>query len=154
MSIIFDLFFNCNLFPVSQPSEVTICHSDNLLKFVNFDETKHQPDTLGPKGGPQVQWYHNLLFFICGDHVKNDNHITDVYTTYTLELLPPLFIVDTKAKSKSNYNFDIEWCFGLHIVVGKYGTGYKMQYPCLYPYLQRDQLTRLLHPLFIKEVIL
>ncbi len=140
---------------VGQPSEVTLYHPDDLLWFVNFDKTQHKLSSAGPKGGPQAQWYHNPSFSRCGDRVvKNDRHITGVYATNPLEVLPPLYIFDTKAKSESNFHIDPEWCRDLPVVAGKYGTGKKMRYPSFVAMRPKGSMDNTLYPVFLNEVIL
>ncbi len=140
---------------MGQPSEVTLHHPDDLLWFINFDETQHRLDTSGPKGGSQTQRYHNPSFSRGGDRViKNDRHITGVYATNPLEVLPPLYIFDTKAKSESNYNIDPEWCRDLPTVVGKFGTGKNMLYPSFVAMQPKGSMDKTLYPIFINDVIL
>ncbi len=86
--------------------------------------------------------------------MKNDRHTTGVYATNPLEVLPPLYIFDTEAKSESNYNIDPEWCCNLPSVTGTFGTGKRMTYPSFVAMRPKGFMDKSLYPLFINEVIL
>ncbi len=87
--------------------EVTLFHDDDILWFVNANETQHKFSIAGPKGSPQTTQYYNSTFSCAGDHIiKNDCYTTGVYATNPLEALPPLYTYDTK--SNSEFNFQIE----------------------------------------------
>ncbi len=102
-----------NFYQVGVKSEVSLYHEDDLLWFVNANETQHRfHSTL--KGSLQSQRYHNPTFNHSGDcAIKNDRHTTGVYASSPLEILPPFYIFDTKSKQESNYQIDPKWCCGL-----------------------------------------
>ncbi len=72
-------------------SEVKLFHDDNIQWFINADETQYGFSTAGPKGGPEVQRYHNPTLTQCVEHViKNDKNTAGVYCTNPFEVLPPI----------------------------------------------------------------
>ena len=59
-----------------------------------MDKTQHP---LSMKGGKGAMKYHNPIFYQPGDRgVDSSRHIMGCYTTNTLEVLPPLYIFDSK----------------------------------------------------------
>ena len=111
---------------MGEKSEVTLFHDDDILRFVNMDETHHELGNEGKKGGSTTVRYTNLTFSCDGDRVtKSSRHTTGVYSKNPLEVLPPLYIFDTKLKDASNYKINPEWCKGLPKVVGKFGRNKK-----------------------------
>ncbi len=140
---------------VGVPSEVTLVHNDDLLWFINCDETDHKFSTEGPKVGVKALCYHNPSFPRTGNRiVKSSRHTTGVYATNPLEPLPPLYIFDTKSKSESNYNIDPAWCQGLPKVRGKYGTGRMMTYNSFVAMRPKGGMDKSLFPMYIEKDIL
>ncbi len=126
-------------------SEVTLKHKEDILWFINFDETKHKLGT-GVKDRVQVQRYHNPLFPQAG---KRSKLITGVYSTNPLKEISLLFIFNTKAKSESNYNLDPAWCHGLSKVKRKYGTGCKREWKSFVVMWPKGGMDATLFPLYI-----
>ena len=113
-------------FLVGEKSKVTLFHDDDILQFVNMDETHHELGNEGKKGGSTTVRYKNPTFSCAGDRVtKSSRYTNGVYSTNPLEVLPPLYIFDTKSKDASNYKINPEWCKGLPKVVGKFGRNKK-----------------------------
>ncbi len=121
---------------------------------INFDETEHKMGTKA-KGNIQVQQYHNLLFPWAGDQiVEIKKHITVVYCANPLEVLPPLFIFDTKAKSGSNFIIGPAWSHGLPKVSGKIRTGAKQILESLIVMKPKGGMDATMFPIFICHIIL
>ncbi len=104
-------------------SEVSLYHEDDARYFLNTDETQHKFSTAGNKGGSTTQRWHNPSFPCSGDRTtESSRHTTGVYTVNLAgEVLPPLYIMDSKAKEQENFKIDPRICIGLPEVVGMYG---------------------------------
>ncbi len=80
-------------------SKVTLFHEEDILWFVNLDETEHALSTDSQQNRSHSQRLINPLFLHAGNHtMKSTHHITGFYTTNPIEPLPPLYIFETKAK--------------------------------------------------------
>ena len=87
-----------------------------------MDETHQKLENEGKKGGSTTTCYTNPTFSRARDRVtKSSHHTTGVYATNLLEVLPPLYIFNTKSKNENNYKIDPLWCRGLPKVSGKFG---------------------------------
>ena len=53
--------------------------------------------------------------------MDSSKHITGCYTTNPREVLPPLYIFDSKAASLDNFKVETSWVDGLPSVAGKFG---------------------------------
>ena len=96
-------------FLVGEKAEVIFFHDDDILRFVNMDETHHELGNEGKKGGSTTVQYTNPTFSCDGDRVtKSSRHTNGVYSTHPLEVLPSLYIFDTKYKDANNYKIDPE----------------------------------------------
>ena len=104
-------------------SEVSLYHEDDLRWFLNTDETHHTFSTASKKGGSTTQSYANNSFPRSGEPViENSRHTTGVYTTNAAgEVLPPLYIFDSKAQDKLNYKIELRVSDGLPTVTCRYG---------------------------------
>ena len=104
-------------------SEVSLVHPEDARCFINLDETHHKFSNESDKGGSRAIRYACSFITRSGDRIiKNGRHTTGVYGTNAFgEALPPLYILDSKAKYKANYKIDPRVCIGLPEVVGKYG---------------------------------
>lgn len=84
-----------------------------------MDETQHPLSTKGRKGAVK---YHNPSFNRPGDRgVDSSRHITGVYATNPHEVLPPLYIFDSKATNPSNFKVEPSWVGNLPYVTGHFG---------------------------------
>ena len=112
-------------FPGGVWSEVSLYHPDDLRWFLNTDETHHTFSTASKKGGSTTQSWANVSFQRPGQPVvESARHTTGVYTTNAAgEVLPPMYIFDSKAKDEENFTIDLRACDGLPSVTGYYGTG-------------------------------
>ena len=129
-------FVNCpranqNTFALSYPtqtvgvqSEVSLGHDEDARRFINIDETQHKFSNESEKGGTRALRYAASFITRSGDRtVKNGRHTTGVYATNAFgEALPPLYILDSKAKYPKNFQIDPRVCEGLPQVYGKYGN--------------------------------
>ena len=104
-------------------SEVSLHHPTDARHFVNTDETHQKFSNESDAGGPRARRYACSFISCCGDRViSNGRHTTGCYSSNAYdEALPPLFILDSKAKFEENYKIDPRVCIGLPEVVGKYG---------------------------------
>ena len=104
-------------------SEVSLIHPDDVDWFVTLDKTHHKLSNEGNKGGMSTTRWANGSFPRSGDRVVSlQSHITGVYA-YNLrgDMLPPLFIFESKSKEPENYKIDPRICNNLPTVTGKYG---------------------------------
>ena len=100
-SITFHFILYCSL--VVEKSEVTLFHDDDIIRFVNMDETHHELGKKGKKGGSTTMRYTNPIFYHDGYRGENiSRHTTGIYSTDPLEVFHPLCIFDTKYKDSSN----------------------------------------------------
>jgi len=72
--------------------EISLVHEGDINWFITQDETHHQYDTVGHKGGSTATRWANNSFPRSGEHViENSTHTTGVYGyTFAGEPLPPL----------------------------------------------------------------
>ena len=93
------------------------------MLFFNTDETHHRFSTARNKGGLPTISYANVSFPWLDEHVvKRLRHTTGCYTTNLAgEVLPLLYIFDSKAKKDVNFTVDSWMCIGLPKVLGVYG---------------------------------
>ena len=107
-------------------SEVTLYHPEEIICFLNMDDTQHSLSTKGRKGAMK---YHNPRFNQPGDRgVDSSRHITWCYTTNLLEVIPPLYIFDSKAENSGNFKIEPYWVEGFPTVTGKFGLENKFLY--------------------------
>ena len=85
-------------------SEVSLFHPDDARYFLNTGDTQHQFSSANRKGGLQTNSWGNNSFPRSGERVtESSRHTTGVYTVnLSGEVLPPLYILDTKAKDPQN----------------------------------------------------
>ena len=106
-------------------SEVSLYHPDDARFFLNTDETQHRFSNAGNKGGSTARTWTNSSFPRSGERtIESSRHTSGVYTTNLFgETLPPLYIIDSKAKNQENFKVDPRICLGLPEVIGRYGFG-------------------------------
>ena len=93
VSILANIAFYLVFFFSGRESEVTLFHDDDILRFLNMDETHHDFGNEGKKGGITTMQYTNPTFSCVGDIVtKSLRHTNGVYSTNPLEVLPPFFL--------------------------------------------------------------
>ena len=112
-------------------SEVSLYHKDDLRYFLNTDETQHRFSTASKKGGSTTQGWGNVSFPRSGERViENSRHTTGVYTTNAAgEVLPPMYIYDSKAKNEDNMTIDVLATDGLPMGKGYFGHGTERSVP-------------------------
>ena len=72
---------------MGEKSEVTLHHEEDLLRFINMDETHHELGNEGKKGGSMTTRYTNPTFLRAGDIVtKSSRHTMGLYATNPLEV--------------------------------------------------------------------
>ena len=104
-------------------SEVSLYHPEDARYFLNCDETQHPFTTAGNKGGSTTTRYSNPSFPRSGERgIENSRHTSGLYTVNLFgEVLPPLYIFDSKAKEEANFTVDSRNAVGLPEVTGIYG---------------------------------
>ena len=77
----------------------------------------------GDKSGSCAISNHNPLYqWGANRSVKSARHVTGVYATSAAgEALPPMYILDSSAKSDENFRVKVEWLEGLPTVQGRFG---------------------------------
>ena len=115
---------------VGTESDVTLGHDEDARFFINIDETHHRFSNESDKGGTRALRYAASFITRSGDRVvKNGRHTTGVYSTNAFgEALPPLYILDSKAKYPKNFQIDLRVAEGLPKVYGKYGNRHAAWY--------------------------
>ena len=104
-------------------SEGFLFHPEDVHFFLNTDETQHKFTTAGNKGGSTITTYTNTSFPCSGKRVtESSRHTAGVYTVNLAgEVLPPLYVTDTKSQLEENFAIDSRICIGLPEVIGAYG---------------------------------
>ena len=99
---------------------VTLGHPVDARRFINIDKTYHKFSNESDKGSTRQLRYATSFITQSGDWVvKNGRHTTVVYGTSTFsETLPPLYILDNKARYPKNYKIDARVGVGLPKVCG------------------------------------
>ena len=135
---------------------MSLYHQDDLRWFLNTDETHHTFSTASKKGGSTTQSYANNSFPFSGEPViKNSRHTTGVYTTNAAgEVLPPLYIFDSKAQDEKNYKIDLRACDGLPTVTGKYGLDKVQTFHSFVAVRKKGSMDTSLWKAFNKDIIL
>ena len=86
---------------------MTLYHPEDILRFLNMDETQHPISTEVRKGAFK---YHSPILTRTGDRVVDSSrHITGCYTTNPWEVIPPIYIFDSKAASSDNFKVKPSW---------------------------------------------
>jgi hypothetical protein len=112
-------------------SNCSLVHEDDVDHFIVMDETHHKFSTGGNKGGSSESRYSCSSFSRPGDcAIENERHTTGCYG-FTLrgEALPPLYILDSKAKDEDNFKFDPRVCEGLPMPTAKLGQKTPRKWP-------------------------
>ena len=112
-------------------SNCSLIHEDDVDHFIVMDETHHKFSTAGNKGGSTEARYSRASFSRPGDYtIENERHTTGCYG-FTLrgEALPPLYILDSKAKDETNFKFDTRVCEGLPMPTAKLGQKSPRKWP-------------------------
>ena len=104
-------------------SELDFRSDEVRRRFVNMDETHHDLSVTGDRGGPRAVMYHNPKYQRgCRRSVKSSRHVTGVYATNAAgEVLPPMYIFDSNAKTDENFRVKNSWLEGLPTITGRFG---------------------------------
>ena len=99
-------------------SGVSLVHTDYIYWFITLDETHHKFLSERNKGETTEIWWINPLFPCSRDRVvPTQNHVKGVYKYNPVgEVLPPLYIFETKSKIPENLNIDPQVCDGLPVL--------------------------------------
>ena len=138
-----------------EESEISFVHPDDILRFINLDETHHKYSTKGDSGGSRTNRFSNSSFPRAGERVvAGSMHATGVYMTNPHEVLPPLYIYETSVKEKDNAKIDPEWVKGLPKVTGKFGHDVEQVWESFVAARKKGSMDTSLWHLLIDEVIL
>lgn len=98
-------------------------HPDNARHFINLNKTHHPFSDESDSGGLRSRrWVASFIARSWDRVVKNGRHTTGCYATNAFsEVLPPLYILHSKAKYPANYTIDPRVGQNLPKVYGKYG---------------------------------
>ena len=137
-------------------SEISLIHEDDINWFITQDETHHEYDTIGHKGGSTATRWANNSFPRSGERViENSSHTTGVYGyTFAGEPLPPLYITSTSSKNEDNYKFDSRMCEGLPMPRAKYAGDQVKSRPSRIAVLPKGSMDTLLWHRWHTDVLL
>ena len=135
---------------------MTLGHPDDARRFINIDETHHVFSNDSDKGGPRARRWAASFIARSGDRVvRNGRHTTGCYATNAYgETLPPLYILDSKAKYPSNYKIDTRVGEGLPRVYGKYGCDAPRWYSSYLAVRRKGGMDTSLWEMVLEEIIL
>ena len=153
----FSVFLSlCVLVTDGVASEVTLGHPDDARRFVNIDETHHVFSNESDKGGTRARRYAASFITRSGDRkVRNGRHTTGCYATNAYgETLPPLYILDSKAKYPANYKIDTRVGVGLPRVYGRYGCTEPAWYPSFLAVRRKGGIDATLWEQVLEDLIL
>jgi len=123
---------------------------------LNTDETHHKLSTASDKGGPTTNSYACASFPRSGERItESSRHTTGVYAVNLAgEVLPPLYIYDSKAKKEENFAVDPEIVERLPKVAGRYGLLKKTEFGSFVSVRRKGSMDTSLWAKFNEEVIL
>ncbi len=109
------------LFKADLESEVTFGYNV-LRRIINFDETHLTKSSEGDKGGPLANTLMNLDLPRAGMRVYQGGkgHVTGVFGSSPLEVMPPIMIYETKSKTAEKMKVKPSWAKELLEVVDRF----------------------------------
>ncbi|KAI2497543.1 hypothetical protein MHU86_16946 [Fragilaria crotonensis] len=100
--------------------------------------------------------YHNPQYqHGCRRSVKSSRHVTGVYATNAAgEVLPPLFIFDSNAKTDENFRVKNSWLEGLPTITGRFGCPTLIESSSFYAVRSKGSMDDSLLNSYIEDVLL
>ncbi|KAI2493544.1 hypothetical protein MHU86_21011 [Fragilaria crotonensis] len=137
-------------------SELDFRSDEVRRRFVNMDETHHDLSVTGDRGGPRAVMYHNPQYQRgCRRSVKSSRHVTGVYATNAAgEVLPPMFIFDSNAKTDENFRVKNSWLEGLPTITGRFGCPTLIESSSFYAVRSKGSMDDSLLNSYIEDVLL
>ena len=111
------------IFPEVVWSKVSLYHTNDARYFSNTEKTQHRFSTANKKWVSNTQCYGILSFPRSGEPiVKSSRHTTAIYSINKEgEVLPPLYIFDSRVKNGDHFKVYLHWCNVLPTFTVKYG---------------------------------
>ena len=137
-------------------SELDFRSDEVRRRFVNMDETHHDLSVTGDRGGPRAVMYHNPRYQRgCRRSVKSSRHVTGVYATHAAgEVLPPMYIFDSSAKTDENFRVKNSWLEGLPSITGRFGCPTLIESASFYAVRSKGSMDDSLLNNYIEDVLL
>ena len=137
-------------------SELDFRSDEVRRRFVNMDDTHHDLSATGDRGGPRAVMYHNPQYQRgCRRSVKSSRHVTGVYATNAAgEVLPPMYIFDSNAKTDENFRVKNSWLEGLPTITGRFGCPTMIESTSFYAVRSKGSMDDSLLNNYIEDVLL
>ena len=100
-------------------------------RIISWDETDHPLSRENDNGGSRSTTFTDPNLPRCGGaSTRGAHHVTAVHAVMAAyEVIPPMYIFDSKAEKSENYSQKASWVEGLPIVTGKFGCDVVKKYP-------------------------
>ena len=117
-----------------------------------MEDTQYPLSTKGRKGDMK---YHNPIFNQPGYRgVDSSRHITILYTTNLLEVLPPIYIFYLRAKNSVNFKIEPSWVEWLPTITGKFGRDKKFLYHSSVAVWKKGSMYESLFWIYVEKIVL